>query len=503
MSWQNYPLIRLIIPFVLGMIGADLLIEHMNGIVLFVLCCIFLSVLFFFLRKAKDTCQDRRFGIVAMGFVCLVGMALYTGKYQRVERGVPQNTSFCSGTLTEHPQERERSWVLNLRQENGTHLLLYIGKNVGSPSADSVVFAGLHVGDTILAPVEHLHATSEAMGEGLRSYGKVLFYKGVCATAYTPCDQWSVHPRQGFDWFVFLRNLQREMRHTYNDYGISGEAGGVVEAMTIGDKTHVSEALRVQYAASGVAHLLAMSGFHVCAIVMLLQCVLFKGLLPHAWVWLCHVLIILVLWGFAVVAGLSPSIVRATLMFTILLCCQAFGHELLSLNSCALALLVMLCINPLYLQNVGFQLSFVAVAGIGMMGQPLFGLSPTATPMLRFLWSLIAMSLVCSVATAPLVAYHFGRLPVLSVFSNVLTTPFVYLILWGSILWWAFLWCDAVSEVLAAVLNWAAGSMNVMTERIAALPFSSIEWHPSPLMTVFCYGALLTIVYMTSKLRRT
>ena len=75
MFWQNYPLIRLIIPFTLGMIGANLFISHMNMVVLFILCCVVLSFSFFFI-KTSDTYKDGKFGMVAMLLFFLIGMKI-------------------------------------------------------------------------------------------------------------------------------------------------------------------------------------------------------------------------------------------------------------------------------------------------------------------------------------------------------------------------------------------------------------------------------------------
>ena len=124
MFWQNYPLIRLIIPFTLGMIGANLFIAHMNLVVLFILCCVVLAFSFFELRTSNFE-KDSKFGLVAMLLFFLIGMNWYTGKYRHVENGIPADTTFVQGTLVELPKEKPHSWALELELENGTHIILY------------------------------------------------------------------------------------------------------------------------------------------------------------------------------------------------------------------------------------------------------------------------------------------------------------------------------------------------------------------------------------------
>ena len=104
MDWQKYPLIRIIIPFTLGMIGANLYILHMSVEVLFVLCCATLAFSFFLLKTPHTYC-DGKFGMVVAALFFLIGMTLYTRKYQHVASSTPSSTTYCRGILAEPPKE--------------------------------------------------------------------------------------------------------------------------------------------------------------------------------------------------------------------------------------------------------------------------------------------------------------------------------------------------------------------------------------------------------------
>ena len=519
MFWQNYPLIRLIIPFTLGMIGANLFMSHMNMVVLFILCCVVLSFSFFFI-KTSDTYKDGKFGMVAMLLFFLIGMTLYTGKHQRTVRGIPSDTTFCCGILTEPPTKKAHSWTFNLKQENGTHIILYVGQDPLCPSDISPIMGrtirdvrnkphgfslpitgegwgeGLSIGDTILANIRHLSPTHLCENDTFRTYNTYLFHQGICATAYTPPNQWWVLPCQNRrNILTSAKALQEQLHDIYDDHGIQGEAGSIVEAMTIGRKTDLSKDTRNTYANAGISHILALSGFHVGIILLMIQVFFFKNVLPLRWQWVRNLFIIATLWCYALLTGMSPSLVRATTMFTILLFCQSFTHELVSINSCALAFFIMLCINPFYLNDVGFQLSFVSVAAISLFSQHILTSCPSHHNIVRFLWSIIFITLICTLFTTPLVAYHFGRIPLFSILSNLSLTLFVYLLLWASILWWLFLWCDPINSLLTDLLNWTSTTMNTLTERLASIPFATIEWHPNVLTTLLCYVALLSLTY--------
>ena len=484
MHWQNYPLIRLIIPFTLGMIGANLFVSHMDLVVLFILCCAVLAFSFFFI-KTLSTYKDGKFGLTATVLFFLIGMTLYTGKYQSIEQSLPQDTTFCQGILTEAPIEKARSWALHI-QQGDTHLLLYAGKNL----KDSITISSLQIGDTIFANVRHLNATNTCENDTFKTYNTYLFYQGICATAYAPPNQWHTKSCQSSpSLFPSTKTLQEKLHLIYDEHGINGEVGSIIEAMTIGQKAHLSKDSRIAYAHAGVSHVLALSGFHVGIIVLMLQVFFLRPLLSLRWQWVSNLFIITSLWVYAVITGASPSLVRATLMFTILLLCQSFSRKALSINSCAIAFFVMLCINPFYLYDIGFQLSFASVVGISLFSHHL---TDTSKPLI---FQLIFITLICTLFTAPLAAYHFGCFSTLSIFSNLTLTFFVYLLMWSAILWWAFLWCDPINNSLTNLLNWTTATMNSITETIASFPFAIVEWHPNTLTTILCYVLLLTLTY--------
>lgn len=497
MNWQNYPLIRLVIPFILGMVMAYLYIPDMDLTVLFITCCAFLALLFLFMSKPTGKYLSFRFGVVAMMLSFAVGMTLFVHKYQSIAQGIPQDSTFCKGILSEMPQEKAKSWALNLEQENGTHIILYVGKHKGA--SDSIRFSRLNIGDTIYANIKHLSATENVDDP----YRKYLFSHGVCATCYVPSDEWHPHPQQvTANIFHSAKRLQHKLHTIYNERGINGESGNVIEAMTIGMKDNLDRGIRQEYATAGTSHVLAMSGLHVGLIAMVLQFFFITNAVHHQWLWICNICIIAILWCFAIMAGLSPSLVRATLMFTILLLCQSLTHELMSLNSCALAIIIMLCLNPLYINDLGFQLSFVSVAGICITSPLAQNATPSHSSFLRFIKGIIYISFVCTIATAPLIAYHFGRIPILAIVSNVAIILFVYIIMCGSILWWMFLWLAPVNSLLTNVLNWSANTMNRVVESISSVPHATIEWHPSAVATTLCYIQFLIIVHILTTIKK-
>ena len=354
------------------------------------------------------------------------------------------------------------------------------------------------MGDTISARVLHLNVTNHCENDTFKAYNSYLFHHGICATAYASSNQWQVKPCLGDPSILLVaKNQQEKLHHIYDEHGINDEAGSIIEAMTIGRKTDLLADTRDAYSKAGVSHILALSGFHVGIIVLMLQFFFFGKILPLRWQWICNILIIIALWLYALLTGVSPSLVRASSMFTILLLCQFFNREVLSPNSCALAYFLMLCINPFYLHDIGFQLSFIAVGAIGILGKRLVNLCTSSPKLIHYMWfiTIVAISLISTLFTAPLVAHYFGRFTPISLLSNLVLFPFVYLLMWTSILWWLFLWCDPINTFLTDVLNWTANTLNTIVEKLSSLPFATVEWHPNQLTTILCYVALLILTY--------
>ena len=168
----------------------------------------------------------------------------------------------------------------------------------------------MQIGDTILASLTHFNPTNHYENDTLKTFYRYLFNKGICATAYAPYNHWTVKPRKdASDLFVSIRSLQGKLSTIYDDHGINGEAGSIVEAMTIGKKANLSKDTRTAYAHAGASHVLALSGFHVGIIVLLIQVFFFKPLLSLRWQWISNLFIIAALWLYALISGMSPSLV--------------------------------------------------------------------------------------------------------------------------------------------------------------------------------------------------
>lgn len=284
-----------------------------------------------------------------------------------------------------------------------------------------------------------------------------------------------------------------------SESGVDGSAYAVVAAMALGDKSQLTTELRDAYAISGASHILALSGLHLGIIYTLLSLLLSR----RRWQMVSQIVIIVSIWLFVFLVGLSASVVRSAVMVSIYAMLSLGHRDKLSVNTLAFAAIVMLLFNPMALFDVGFQLSFMAVLTI-LLFYPLLE-SLWSQPFLldhrlfRWLWTMLSVSCAAQIGVAPLIAYYFGRISCYFLLANLVVVPAAALILYLSL-------AVLLIPSLAYLLIYIVDTLNQLLVSIAALPGASIEGlHPTPLqvwmMYVIIFAVYLLLIRRTSPTR--
>jgi competence protein ComEC len=192
-----------------------------------------------------------------------------------------------------------------------------------------------------------------------------------------------------------------------------------------------------------------------------------------------EVLIILGIWSYAVVTGLSPSVVRAALMISIYALVSILRRNRMSLNALAFAAIVMLVANPLCLYDVGFQMSVMAVFAILLFYQPIYRLVSTefllSHRILAWGWAMVVVSCCAQLGVAPLTAYYFGRFSVYFLLTNFIVIPLATCIIYLAVVMIVASVYAPAMQVVAQVLRFAVGLQNSLVEWVSSLPGASIE----------------------------
>jgi competence protein ComEC len=348
--------------------------------------------------------------------------------------------------------------------------------------------------------------------------------------------------------------LRRQLSDGFVSFGISGDENAVVNAMALGDKSGISPQLKYVYSQTGASYVLALSGMHLAIIYFILSWVVMRTML---WLYVVPELlweklpvenntrlrriikmflrlqpseqlyrniisfvILLIIWLYVILVGMSPSVVRSAVMLSIYGISRMLFRKHDVITVLALTAFLTLMISPLSLFDVGFQMSYLAVLGIGVYMPYLMQLvykkdynwsEDSSTSILRkiLLWvyGSLALSFSAQIMVMPLVAYYFHSLPCYGLLSSLVVSVTAMLIVGLSFAFLAslFLPLALLSEALAYMLSAVARLQNVFLEHVIALPNSVIAdvniniWQLLIIyVIIFCLSRIAFILLRTS-----
>lgn len=270
---------------------------------------------------------------------------------------------------------------------------------------------------------------------------------------------------------------------------LSPEAYSIVAAMTLGDRTSLSSETRQTFHVTGTAHIFAVSGLHL-GIIYMMVLLLVRG---RRWQTATQIFIILLLWTFAFLVGMSASVVRAATMLTIYGLLSLGYRRGMSVNVLAFTAILMLIAQPNALFEIGFQMSYISVFFILLFFPKLYNIIPghflIEHRIFEWFWGMIVISIVAQIGVAPLIAFYFHRFSVYFLLANFVVIPCAYLILIGGLLLLLTSW-SLIAKGLILVVN----GMQTALSAIATLPYASIEGlYPSLLQTILIYILIASI----------
>jgi len=233
--------------------------------------------------------------------------------------------------------------------------------------------------------------------------------------------------------------------------GLSGEELGLVTALTIGDKELLDKEQLTSFSRSGAMHIMAVSGLHVGMISLALSYILFflRGRLKI----IRPLIIVPALWGFAFITGMSPSVLRATIMFTFLQAGSLLHRPAVAMNSLLASAFILTAVRPAVLFEAGFQLSYLAVAFIITFYHPFYRLLRIRNRAGDWLWQMTAVSLVAQAGTLALTVRLFNIFPLLFLLTNIVVIPISFIVLLLAMLLLVTAAFPHISAFLAVILE--------------------------------------------------
>jgi competence protein ComEC len=250
----------------------------------------------------------------------------------------------------------------------------------------------------------------------------------------------------------------------------SKSENSLLEALMVGFTDDLDPLLLKAYADSGVIHIIAISGLHLALICQFLQIVLLQKGQNKSGRWIKLLVMITCLWSYSLLSGASPSVIRAAGMFSLALFARNIFRETTLYNILAASAFLLLCYDPFWIFDTGFQLSYAAVLSLGLFSKPIRDFLPLQNKILDSLWNATSVSMAAQILTTPISLYYFHRFPTYFLIANLLAVPLSSLILAGGILLCA---CNPINP-LAQLIGWILGilisALNGLIDHLSGLP---------------------------------
>ena len=342
-------------------------------------------------------------------------------------------------------------------------------------TADSLLVRA-DVGDRFLVLARPLPSRTNSSTGGF-DYNGWLHIQGISYSLGTPTGTATkLMPNQNWEYRAWAASIRQDAVERFRLAGLKGDELGLVAALTVGDRKLLSPEIRQTFSKIGIAHVLALSGLHVGFVygVLLLLCRFIPGnsLLQRL---LRYGLPLLGVVFFALVAGGSPSLVRAVVMLFFFSLSHILPGRRASFSALAGAALCLLLYDPRALFSVGFQFSFAAVAGILLFASPLMGLVRTHCKFLHYCWGVLCVSLAAQVGTLPLQLYYFGVLPTAGLVINLLVIPLTSVLVPAAVILAMLPGASFAATALGIVVEWLAKSIDRISALAVQIPGSQIE----------------------------
>jgi competence protein ComEC len=472
--FNNFPFLRFTLAFITGIIIRNNL-DNVSSI-FFILAIIPFATSLLFLINVKSSFQINRFFSLSIFLSFICAGFLYTHFYLNslFDEDIPESATYSGLILDKSPSTNDRfKYTLQLDCIKENDSLQFTNEKIVLYNSDSLSNTQIEPGKRVLFQSRLLKITNSdnPCEFNFEKYMKIkgiryqTFVKsGIVFTEY-----------EHLNLKTSALNLRTKLMKMYRDEGIGGDEYPVLCALTLGDQNYISNDVKSSYSASGTTHVLSVSGLHV-GIIFIIISFLLKPLDRNKRLKLLKIMILLVfLWFYAFISGLSPPVLRSCSMFSFIVIGENLQRRTNTYNTLAVSAFVLMLINPLMIFDVGFQLSYLAVISIVYYQPKISALIKTDNVILKYVWGLLTVSVAAQLGTTPVCIYYFHQFPTYFLISNMIVVPLAALILYAALPFYAFSFIPFLSKWLAFLLKYMTWFLNHSVQTIEFLPGSVIK----------------------------
>ncbi|MCW5911157.1 MAG: ComEC family competence protein [Cyclobacteriaceae bacterium] len=502
-KWVPYAMVRITLCLVCGILSAIYfpgLLPAKPAIVILAILMSASIALYFLARRNKNIRSV--YGISALATITVFG---FVHLNQSTDRHNPDhilqhsNISAYECIIRSAPESKTNSWkfYVEIVQVKTTEWIPASGKVVVYVSKKTIDKIPWLYGDKLLIKGTPQKLRPPANPNEF-DYKRFLGFKNVYHQQFLKAGQVQFVAPSERKGFIYYSHRVRDWAGTVIEAYIRGDQNqAVAMALVLGITEGIDNDLLSAYAASGAMHVLAVSGMHV-GIIYVIILLLFKPIKKYQWsAWLVAAVSIFLLWTFAFVTGLSPSVLRAVTMFSFVALAKPLGWRTNIYNTLATSAFVLLLYDPYLVMSVGFQLSYLAVMGIVYLQRPLYNLWIIDSRFGNWVWEITCISIAAQIATFALGMLYFHQFPVYFLVSNLFVIPLSTAVLVGGILLLGVSAITPLAFLIGRALEWMIELLNGTVMVTEKLPYSIIGGiYVTTFQCWLIMGALLSLILL-------
>lgn len=505
MMFESYPVLRGLVPYFFGILFANFYsVSSLNSLIIISSSSFCVVIVLMVVCKKLHSLRD--VSIIAFFILFfLSGFTLTNIKNYSSSHFLCQENAFFSGKqvarIVGDPEKKEKNVRVIAKIYNSDHPSL-APKAILYFKSDSASLSLLG-GDLLMIDVSLL-PVSAPKNPDVFDYRAFLLRKGISLTAFLDSHSWVLlEHRKGFSPLDAAKKLQLQFSDIFAKYGLSGPEFSVITAILLGNDDTMDPNLKSGYAAAGVSHILCVSGMHVGIIFMILNFLLGPMDYSRRLRFVKSFLLILVVWFYAAITGLAPSVQRSATMFTFVSIGELLRRHINIFHSLFASMFLLILINPLLIFEIGFQMSYLAVFGIVIFQPRLSAFYKPRTKIGNYFWELVCVSIAAQLSTFPLSVYYFGQFPNYFLLSNLSVMTLSFIVIVTGVLLLALSWWPVVAGMVGWLLAKEIKLMNGIIFFIHGLPHSVTDniWFSFP-QTMLIYGIIILFFFYYVKKRK-
>ncbi|HET8829341.1 MAG TPA: ComEC/Rec2 family competence protein [Pelobium sp.] len=503
------PFLRLVVFFILGITISISQNLAPNFVVQFIFyCACGLSIFSAIFYQRSQLYLKRGFTGLLIYFTTLMAGVVITNQHKElnhVNHFSNLNANELLAVVNESPKVKgdiARFTVKVKANVNDKNIIASTGKLLVALRFDSTKNLGLNYGDLIVLKSKY-QTTEPSYNFAEFNYRRFLSFQNIYHQTFINQKQIAIlDTNKGNPLIAFALKFREQQVAKIKHYLEDNNARAVASTLVLGYRETLDRDLMTTYSNTGTMHVLSVSGMHVAIVAALLNFLLgFMNRRKKLRI-IKAVIIISLVWFYALVTGLAPSITRAAIMISFVIIARTKSRSVNIFNVLGVSAFMILLYDPFSLVNVGFQLSYIAVGGLIYLYPKISLWYKPENKILKAIWAVMAVSIAAQIATAPLSLFYFHQFPVYFILSNVFIVVPATLIMYSG---FAFLLLASILpevQIVAFVLEQIILFTNTGLQYIEAIPHANVTqvWLNKYEVILF-YCLVISIIFSLKNLK--